>query len=252
MTELVGPCVAAPTSSAIARSEVQRCVESLSEAAEAMFAALALLATDFVEAWTLADGGFSSDQVASLQPAIFTQLDRQSAFESAGFVLTSDALTDRQRHLEWWQRGTNRTYQPLILDVEPGAADCYDYYSMEWFVAAVHRGHRFVSGPLIDLPCADVYIMTFSLPMSAGSVLLGVAAADVGLARFESSILPPLRHLGAPAVLLNREHRVISSNDPRWATGDRLRGIDANEHGEWQCVTEVGVQLGWTLAVAAG
>jgi hypothetical protein len=230
---------------------VRRCAAALADAADATFAALADLANEFIDAWTAADGTFGSDQMTAVQPAIFRQLDAQSSFESAGFVLTSDALTDRQRHLEWWQRGANRTYQPLILDVEPGTADCYDYYSMEWFAAAVTDRQRFVSGPLIDLPCADVYIMTFSLPMNVGPLLLGVAAADVGLARFESSILPPLRQIGAPAVLLNREHRVISSNDSRWATGLRLRGVD-DDPAEWPVVTPVGQHLAWTLAVNSG
>ena len=216
-----------------------------------MFRSLGNLRDAFVAEWITAAGGFASAHIASLQPYVFRELDRHRALESAGWVLSADALTDRRRHLEWWQRGTATTYQPLILEVEPDAIDCYDYYAMDWFDAAVRGAPRCVSGPLIDLPCADVYIMTFALPMHAGATLLGVAAADVGLARFESQVLPPLRLLDRPAALLNREHRVITSNDPTWATGDRLRDVRVVTGGTWGEVVDVGADLGWTLAIGS-
>src|SRR4029079_4464198 len=132
-----------------------------------------------------------------------------------------------RRPLECWHGGPDHTFQPLILDVEPGAPDRYDYYAMEWFFAALTERRRFCSGLLIDLPCADVCIMTFTEPVivgpdPAGGMVLGVAGADVALSRFESLSLPPLRRVAAPAVLVNRQRRVITSNDARWISGEKL------------------------------
>ena len=179
-------------------------------------------------------------------------------FDSAGYVMSETALAGARRHLEWWHRGPDRTFQPLILDVEPGGPDCYDYYTMEWFFAAIAERRRFVSGPLIDLPCADVCIMTFTEPVIVGpgpadgtgsGDVLGVAGADVALSRFESLILPPLRRVAAPAVLVNRQRRVITSNDARWISGEKLPSAPRRGGDEWQAVEPVTGDLGWVLAV---
>ena len=189
-----------------------------------------------------------------MQPRIFEQLDAQPAFDSAGYVMAEAALADSRRHLEWWHRGDGSTFQPLILDVEPETADCYDYYTMDWFFAALTERRRFASGPHIDLPCADVCIMTFTEPMlgagSDGSQLLGVAGADVALSRFEAQILPPLRRIAAPAVVVNSQRRVITSNDATWITGEKLAALPVQPDADWQAVHPVTADLGWTLAVA--
>ena len=106
---------------------------------------------------------------------------------------------------------------------------------------------RFVSGPLIDLPCADVYIMTFSSPVVIDDQLLGVAGADVAVARFESHIVPPLRRLEVEAVLVNRERRVIASNDARFTTGEKLPSVPGSDD-PWHTVLPVTDDLGWLLA----
>ena len=173
------------------------------------------------------NGDSAPRDLAALRPHIFEQLDRNLPFDSAGYVMSEPALADRPRHLEWWHRGTHSTYEELVLPVEPGAPDCYDYYSMEWFLAALIEQRRFASGPKIDLPCADVYIITFAYPVVADGTVLGVSAADVALSRFESKVRPPLQRLPAPAVLVNSERRVITSNDPMWTTGEKLRRLPA-------------------------
>ena len=139
---------------------------------------------------------------------------------------------------------------PVLLELDPNAIDAYDYYAMEWFVAAVADHRRFASGPLIDLPCADVCIMTFSSPVVVGGQLVGIAGADVSLARLEGRLLPPLRRLGEPAVLMNRDRRVISSNDQRWTTGEKLRPLVIGPDQPWRASVPVTDDLGWTLAIA--
>jgi hypothetical protein len=229
---------------------VARCVDGIVAATEDVFAGLATMAAAMLDSWD-DERRFGARDLAALRPHIFEQLDRHPAFDSAGYVMSEPALADEPRHLEWWYRNDSNGYEELVLPVQPGVADCYDYYSMEWFLAALTEQRRFASGPKIDLPCADVYIITFAYPVVADGAVLGVSAADVALSRFESSIRPPLQRLPAPAVLVNSERRVITSNDPQWTTGEKLRELPAAEEPGWRTVVPVTDDLGWLLAVAA-
>jgi hypothetical protein len=236
-------------SAALTNPAVARCVDGVVAATEDVFGGLATMASAMLDAWD-DERRFGSLDFAALRPYIFEQLDRQTPFDSAGYVMCERALANETRHLDWWHRGPQNTYEELVLTVEPGAPDCYDYYTMEWFLAALDNQRRFASGPKIDLPCADVYIITFTYPVIADGVVLGVSAADVALSRFESKVRPPLQRLPAPAVLMNSERRVITSNDPTWTAGEKLREF-AVADSEWQVVVPVTDDLGWQLAVAA-
>lgn len=229
---------------------VDRCVAGILAATDDIFSGLTTMASALLDAWD-DERRLRAADLAALRPHIFEQLDRHSAYDSAGYVVSEPALADDPRHLEWWHRGQNHGYEALVLPVEPGVPDCYDYYSMEWFLAALIDRRRFASGPKIDLPCADVYIITFTHPVIADGVVLGVSAADVALSRFESTVRPPLQRLPAPAVLVNSERRVITSNDPMWTTGEKLRELPAADEPDWQMVVPVTDDLGWLLAVAA-
>jgi len=231
--------------------DVDRCVTQLTAAADEVFATLDELGQKLADDWracTAAGQPYVTNELAVLQHDIFEVLDRHPAFNSAGFVLAEGTLADRARHLDWWHRTSTSRYEFLVLNLDPRTPDGYDYYAMEWFDAAVSEHRRFVSGPLIDLPCADVYIMTFSAPIIVDGRLLGVAGADVSIALFESRIMPPLRKLAVDAVLVNRERRVIASNVARFTTGEKLPtrpGID----NAWHAVKSVTDDLGWLLGV---
>lgn len=230
---------------------VARSATSIADAVGDVFAALERLGDRLAVAWRAAAASgrrFDSGDLAELQTDVFTMLDEQPAFESGGYVLAEHTLADRRRHLDWWHRNESGTYDFLVLELDPDTADCYDYYTMEWFVAAIDDRRRFVSGPLIDLPCADVYIMTFSSPIVVGELVLGVAGADVAVSRFESRILPPLRALPQQAVLVNRERRVIASNGAVYTTGEKLPAKPADD--QWRAIVPITPDLGWALAVA--
>ncbi|MEO6652225.1 MAG: cache domain-containing protein [Ilumatobacteraceae bacterium] len=230
---------------------INGCVTQLATAADEIFETLDELGNALAGAWharTHAGNAYATSDLAALQPEVFDVLDRHPAFNSAGFVLAEGTLDDRARHLDWWHRTTTDRYEFLVLNLDPGTIDCYDYYAMEWFDAAVSEHRRFVSGPLIDLPCADVYIMTFSSPIIVDEVVLGVAGADVSVALFESRIMPPLRTLAVDALLVNRERRVIASNVATFTTGEKLPtrpGADDT----WRTVVPVTDDLGWILCV---
>lgn len=242
-----------PPVAAVDPSMLASATASIVTAVDEVFTALERLGDHLTAAWwaaTTRTGSFDTRDLTELQATVFMTLDEQPTFESAGYALASDTLADRERHLDWWHRSdTGRGYEFLVLELDPDAPDCYDYCAMEWFTAAVDGHRRFVSGPLIDLPCADVYIMTFSSPIVVGRRLLGVAGADVAVSRFESRILPPLRSVPQQAVLVNRERRVIASNGAEHTTGEKLRSMPATD-GKWSAVVPVTDDLGWALAVA--
>jgi hypothetical protein len=238
------------TGSTVRTEDVEHCAAIVAGAAGDVFGTLTGLATRFAAEWTESvamRGSYDLSDLARLQTDVFEALDAQPAFDSAGFVLCEGTLADRTRHLDWWHRTAGGDYEFLLLNLDPEAPDCYDYYSMEWFAAALQDRRRFVSGPLIDLPCADVYILTFTTPIIAGPTLLGVSGADVAVARFESQIVPALRELPIEAVLVNRERRVIASNDARFTTGEKLPSLPGTD-STWQCVVPVTDDLGWLLA----
>lgn len=230
---------------------IDDCASLLAAAIDDVFATLSQLGGAFVAEWSArtADvGRYETGDLTHLQTTIFDALDTQPAFESAGYVLAEGTLADRPRHLDWWHRTPAGPYEFLLLNLDPDAPDCYDYYAMEWFMAALDGHRRFASGPLIDLPCADVYILTCSQPMVVDGRLLGIAGADVALARFESRIVPVLRKLDTTAVLVNAERRVIASNDAGYATGEKL-ALTPTDDPQWRVVEQVTPDLGWSLAV---
>jgi len=236
---------------------IDHCAGAIADATDAVFTALSTMGVALEQAWSSASDRlepYETADLADLQHAVFDTLDRNPAFESAGYVLTEGTLRDRRRHLDWWHRNGTDAYEFLVLNLDVDAPDCYDYYSMEWFRAAVDDARRFVSGPLIDLPCADVYIMTFSSPIVAHrhgtQRLLGVAGADVAVSRFEPHIMPALREVPIEAVLVNRERRVIASNDAAYTTGEKLPSLPGDDNS-WQTVVPVTDDLGWLLAVGA-
>ena len=248
-------------SQTVTAGEVSACVADLDVAIGSVFGGLRAMAVAMENAWAGGSGPMTPDDVTAFQGDVFEQLDAQRVFDSAGYVMCEHALSGVRRHLEWWNRGAARptgagpsTYEPLIINVEPGSADCYDYYAKEWFAVATRERRRCIAGPLIDLACADVCVMTFSDPLVVAGpggepLVLGVAAADVALSRFESMILPPLRRIAAPAVLVNSQRRVITANDATWISGEKLPAVPAPGDTEWQAVVPVTGDLGWTLAI---
>ncbi len=234
-------------------AEVVRCAGHLGAVIDELFAPLEILSDRLDLAWrgTAARGAaFSTGDLATLEPSIFKSLDQVAEYDGAGYVMAVGSLVDRERYLEWWRRGREAGYQPLILDLDPSSPDHYDYDNMEWFVAGKTEGRRFVSGPLIDLPCAESHIMTFSRPVVVDGVFVGVAGADVAMSRLEALLVPPLRRLGAPAVLVNAHRRVIAGSHARWAAGDKLRSLPVDGEGEWQATGAVTTDQGWVLGVA--
>src|SRR5690606_29758957 len=108
----------------------------------------------------------------------------------------------------------------------------YDYAAAEWFVVPQQRGRRHVVGPYVDVHGTDLYLLTLTMPIVADGHFLGVAGADVPVARFETLVLRELGDVpsGGDLVVVNTEGRVVLSTSARWLIGS-LAQPDAGPPG---------------------
>jgi hypothetical protein len=167
----------------------------------------------------------------------------------AGVVLDPGFLADAERYLEWRQRGRDGRPRPLVLDVDPGSEDPYDYPEMEWFRVPHDEGRRMVGGPYFDFRGAERCALTFAVPVSVDGRFVGVAGADIPLSQLEAELLPVLRRIPQRAALVNHESRVVTANTPHLATGSRVR---PESLAGPVTVVDVVVDLPWRLLVMAG
>ncbi|WP_067394315.1 cache domain-containing protein [Streptomyces thermogriseus] len=198
----------------------------------------------------LADhGSFRVPDLAGIKPTLIEQASEQQAADGFGFLVAAGVLPDRDRHIEWWQRGSTGFVQ-LRLNLDPTSVDVYEYFEMEWFAAGRDHGRRAVHGPYVDYFGADRYIFTFALPV-VDEIFLGVAGADLQVRGFEPRLLAALRETTHDAVLVGPERRVIAANTSRWLVGSRLPETPRAGTGEFVAVGDVGLDSDWVLALAA-
>lgn len=137
-----------------------------------------------------------------------------------GLIMAPDVLADRHLYLEWWQTDPRRAEpRALQVDLNTASTGFYDYATAEWFAAPRRTGRRHIEGPYVDVHGTGAYIFTFSMPVEADGVFLGVAAADVPVSRLEDELLNhlPREH---DAVVLNASGRVVLSSSPHWLVGE--------------------------------
>ena len=200
---------------------------AVSELVEDIFGSLDRIGAAATELWDrLVRNGKSprSSDLRELREAVLAELRHQGAmFNGSGLVLADSVLADLPRHLEWWRVGAEP--QKLTFDLNPDSEYFYDYSVMEWFVVPRDRHTRWIAGPYLDYTGVDLYICTFSVPVSsANGAFIGIAGADVTLAALDAALMPALRSSGKSLALVNHEGRVIVANNADHVTGSRLRG----------------------------
>ena len=136
----------------------------------------------------------------------------------AGFVAAPGWLSDRELYLAWWQ---GEEQQPLAERGVPLGHHVFDYTRHEWFTTPLATGARHVTGPYVDYVCTDEYVLTATLPVHVGGVMVGVAGADTRLETFEQLMREPLRD-GGDVVLLNRHDRCVVAADPLLRSGQKV------------------------------
>jgi hypothetical protein len=111
-------------------ASVETAAEQLAAVVDEVFTSLGVLVDALADRWRAraVDGSLSPADLAALQPVVFTALRAHHMFDGAGYVLAEGTLRGRRRELDWWHPEDGGHYRPLVLELEVGAPDCYDYY----------------------------------------------------------------------------------------------------------------------------
>ncbi len=202
---------------------------ALTTLVDGIFGSLQTIAAAARALWDrIEDSGARPDStdLAALRDTVIGELQRQSRLvNGVGFVVADGALADVARYLEWWRPNPREsgTAQRLRLDLNVGSEYFYDYSTMEWYSVPRDRGTRWVHGPYLDYTGVDLYVCTFAIPVnSRQGQFVGIAGADVPVARLDEALLPTFAAHRTPLVLTNAEGRVIVANDAEHVPGSKL------------------------------
>jgi DNA-binding FadR family transcriptional regulator len=180
------------------------------------------------------------DDLDDLRPAIFAILaDHGDLAAGAGVITAPEVLADAPLWLEWWWTSPPAAPERLRVNLDPDAPDFYDYTTAPWYVLARDSGTPQAVGPYVDHFCTGDYTITLSVPVIAGGVFVGVAAADVLVSSLERQIVPAL----GPQALISADGRVIAS-----ASAELPSGSPAPP----DAVTAPGPFPGWRVTRVAG
>ena len=112
----------------------------------------------------------------------------------------------------------------LRLAAQSPSREHIDYSGFEWFRVPHETGEGHVAGPHVDYLCSDEYTITIAVPAEVDGRRIGVAGLDLLVSSVEQDLTHRFAALGCEVTLTNGVGRVVVSTDPRWATGDSVRG----------------------------
>lgn len=149
----------------------------------------------------------------------------------AGWVAGRDVLADAPYWLEWWtvEPGPGAAPRRLAAETDPRAVGFRDYTTLPWYAVPLETGAPHITGPYVDYVCTDQYTLTFTVPVVRDGDFLGVAGADVLVRSFEERMFAPLDRVAGVCAIVNSSGRVVTASDPRWVTGDLVRGLPVSE-----------------------
>lgn len=189
---------------------------------EQIFASLEPVAAGFAELVTGAVKNRSED-LFRLREITFGVLNTHNGLVAgAGAVAAPDTVPGSHYWLAWWWTRTSGGPEALRVNLDPAAPDFFDYTSADWYLTPMRDSAPNVAGPYVDYACTNEYALTVAVPVTVHDRFAGVAAADVLVSSLERQLLPALRTLSRPAVLLNSAGRVITSSSPEFASGMRV------------------------------
>ncbi len=167
--------------------------------------------------------GLHEADIAALREPLLSVLAADPAAVGMGVIVAPGLLPERPLLLEWWQASAD-LIEPtrLEVDLSVDSLDFYDYAAAEWFAVPRQTGRRHVVGPYVDVHGTDRYLLTLTEPVLANGAFLGVAGADVPVARFETLVLRGLGDLPVDVVVTSVEGRVVLSTSARWLIGELL------------------------------
>ena len=202
-------------------------------------AALAEAAAQILSGQTPAPGSglrLSADQRRALQTHIQVALQLNPWCNGAGFASyeAHPASDVGYWTLEWWQQ-EGKTLQQVPLERNQETRRRLDFRAFAWFDQPARLLRPVVEGPYVDYICNGAYTITAAHPVLVRQAFVGVAAVDVLVSTLDRMLLPALRRIGKPALVLNADSRVVMSTAHRiragalWRPqpGDRLIGAPA-------------------------
>lgn len=183
----------------------------------------------------LSDSGvrLSNEHRRALQTHIQIALQLNPWCNGAGFASYAgpSGADDAYWTLEWWlQEG--RSMQRAQLERNQETRRRLDFRAFAWFDQPARRHRPVVEGPYVDYICNGAYTITAAHPVLVRDEFAGVAAVDVLVSTLDRMLLPALREIGKPALVINADSRVVTSTargirpGSLWRpdNGDRLIG----------------------------
>ena len=212
--------------------DTQALVTSVEAVVERVFDAVERLRGHVLDRWNSVitrQEPLRGKDIAGLRDGVLELLaEQRDLVVGMGLIVTPGLLPDEQRRLEWWQYVPgHREPAALRVDLNPDSMGFYEYESADWFAIPRSSGRRHIVGPYVDAHGTDRYLLTFTMPVLAGSEFLGVVGADVPVSRFETRLLRAWGRQDCDVVIVNSDRRVVVSNSARELAGDLSSGVDA-------------------------
>jgi hypothetical protein len=212
----------------VRQSAVRRASESVDAYVGAVFAVVEAVRAevrDLLDAALTQQRAPSRADLQPLEPSLRAALDdgTRPRLAGLGYIAAVDVLRDRPRWLEWVRRAEDGSLARLEPDLDPESFGFYDFTAADWFRQPLVRGGRSVVGPYVDFAGTDEYVVTFTVPIVNDTGVLGVAGADLRPGDLADAVMSPLCAIGADAVLVNADDRIVVSNTSRWPVGSLLR-----------------------------
>jgi hypothetical protein len=143
--------------------------------------------------------------------------------DGTGVVAAPGLLGDATLWLEWWRRGAHGEPERLEVTFDPEDPAQFYYPEAEWFRVPQQQRIPWIAGPFVDSGGTNRHLCTYSVPVYGGDdSFIGIAGADLRVGYVERVARRALAAIDTPAVLVNRDARVIGSNEPELAAATLL------------------------------
>lgn len=170
-------------------------------------------------------------QRTALQNRILHGLEHITWCNGAGFAsyAAPTAQHDDYWTLEWWFK-EETTIRQAQLERNQETRQRLDFRGFDWFGQPAKLHQPFVEGPYVDYVCNGAYTITAAHPVLLDGAFAGVAAVDILVATLERLLHPALTAIGQPALVVNRDSRVVISAAPCIRVGSLWRGPESGEN----------------------
>lgn len=162
---------------------------------------------------------FSPEQIADLRTLSEQFLIRHPITDGAGFVFNPDRVIASDQIFQWWVRGSEGI-EPYGFVYDPESSQCYDFTTLPWYSVPANSGQPKFAGPYIDFLGVDGFIVTFSQPLIVADKFIGVATADIPVAKIERLFFEHVSNIPAIMALTSTAGRIIAVNSSQFMPGD--------------------------------